>query len=183
MVLLTETGQLANEQDDVLFTKRENVAFTSLDQTSNESYDMLHRLVRLFPSDDGGSFEGKFRLTSGLELSPPFDSLLFHEEHLTGVMERRHGGVSVKVLTSRCLSDSLYCRRILLQAPCGKFVTYAVLLANLDNLPDAVRVGVREEKIPFGRFEIANTLVCQFSQFARTICSGSRPPESGPTGC
>jgi hypothetical protein len=67
-------------------------------------------------------------------------------------MERRHGGVNVKVLTSRCLSDSLYCRRILLQAPCGKCVTYAVLLANLDNLPDAVRLGVREEKIPFGRF-------------------------------
>ena len=58
----------------------------------------------------------------------------------------------MKVLTSRCLSDSLYCRRILLQAPCGKCVTYAVLLANLDNLPDAVRLGVREEKIPFGRF-------------------------------
>ena len=113
---------------------------------------MLHRLVRLFPSDDGCSLERNFRLISGPDLLPPFDALLFHEEHLTGVMERRHSGVSVKVLASRCLSDSLYCRRILLQAPCGKFVAYAVLLANLDNLPDAVRDGVREEKIPFGRF-------------------------------
>jgi hypothetical protein len=153
MVLLSETGQLATEGNDVVFSKKESVTFSSLDQTSNESYDMLHRLVRLFPSDDGRSSERNFQLISGLDLSPPFDTLLFHEEHLTGVMERRHGGVSVKVLTSRCLSDSLYCRRILLQAPSGKFVTYAVLLANLDNLPDAVRVGVQEEKIPFGRFE------------------------------
>jgi hypothetical protein len=155
MVLLSETDQHNTESD--IFAKKECSALSSQDQTSNESYSMLHRLVHLFPSDGGCSTEGNFHLISGSQLSPPYDALLYHEEHLTGVMERRHGGVGVKVLTSRCLSDSLYCRRILLQAPCGKFVTYAVLLANLDNLPDAVRVGVREEKIPFGRSGTAST--------------------------
>ena len=175
-MLLSETGHLASQGDDVVLSKKESVSFSSLDQTSNESYDLLHRLVRLFPSDDGRTLERSFRLTSGLDLSPPFDTLLFHEEHLTGVMERRHGGVSVKVLTSRCLSDSLYCRRILLQAPCGKYVTYAVLLANLDNLPDAVRAGVREEKVPFGRFGRAGKLQRPSSHFTLVVLLGMIQP-------
>lgn len=121
------------------------------DETRTNAYAMLKRLVRLFPSRDGFFSEQLFRYVKGEDLPSPFDELLNHEDHLTATMENRHGGASVKVLDSRCLSDSLYCRRILLLAPCGKAVTFAILLADLDSLPEAVRVGVREEKIPFGR--------------------------------
>jgi chorismate-pyruvate lyase len=110
---------------------------------------MLNKLLNLFPTSNGE--QHNFRLVPTEELPEPFDAILGHEEHLTGIMEQRHGGVSVNVLDSRLLSDKLYCRRILLQAPCGKRVTYAVILVDLDNLPEAVRQGVREEKIPFGR--------------------------------
>ena len=120
--------------------------------SQNEIHDMLDRLLHLFPSKEETLTPTNFRLVSGIDLPTPYDELLFHEEHLTGVMERRHGGASVKVLESRCITDSLYCRRILLLAPCGKAVTFAILSANLDNLPEAVRAGIREEKIPFGRF-------------------------------
>ena len=116
-----------------------------------EANSLLRRLLKLFPSKDGLFSEHLFRFVEGEDLPSPFDEILNHEDHLTGTMERRHGGASVKVLNSQCLSESLYCRRILLLAPCGKAVTFAILLADLDNLPEAVRAGVREEKIPFGR--------------------------------
>ena len=121
------------------------------DETRTGAHDLLNKLVKLFPSKDGLFSEQLFRLVRGEDLPSPFDEILNHEDHLTATMESRHGGASVKVLDSRCLSDSLYCRRILLLAPCGKIVTFAILLADLDNLPEAVRVGVREERIPFGR--------------------------------
>ena len=122
------------------------------DLSREEVYNLLKRLLNLFPSENGNLSAKNFRFVTGVDLPAPYNELLNHEEHLTGVMERRHGGASVKVLESRCLTDSLYCRRILLQAPCGKAVLFAILLANLNNLPEAVRIGVQEEKIPVGRF-------------------------------
>ena len=77
------------------------------DLSREEVYNLLKRLLNLFPSENGNLSAKNFRLVTGVDLPAPYNELLNHEEHLTGVMERRHGGASVKVLESRCLTDIL----------------------------------------------------------------------------
>ena len=59
-------------------------------------WEMLNRLLVLFPDADQEFGQGLFELVANDELPTPFDELLFHEEHLPGVMENMHGGISVR---------------------------------------------------------------------------------------
>ena len=75
MALLVETGKLASQGDDAVFSKKDSVkslfSFHPWIKQAMGQMNLLHRLVSrfgLFPPDDGCSLEKNFSPTSGFDL-------------------------------------------------------------------------------------------------------------------
>ena len=98
-----------------------------------------------------GVGECDFTWVPASSIPGPFQALLVHEEHLTKVLLDMHGGLDVRVVERKYLENDIYCRRIFLVSPSGALVANAVIRVDLLKLPEAVREGVRAERVPFGK--------------------------------
>jgi hypothetical protein len=117
--------------------------------STEDPREMLELLLALFPNEKLHSGI-HFELIPPEQLQPRYSHLLDHNDHLTKIMQQFHGGLDVTVLESAC-AGNFYSRRTLLQAPDSTPVAYAVLQADLKNLPAAVKEGIEGETIPFGQ--------------------------------
>eukprot|EP00290_Baffinella_frigidus_P047568 CAMPEP_0180380832 /NCGR_PEP_ID=MMETSP0989-20121125/26279_1 /TAXON_ID=697907 /ORGANISM="non described non described, Strain CCMP2293" /LENGTH=244 /DNA_ID=CAMNT_0022380381 /DNA_START=51 /DNA_END=782 /DNA_ORIENTATION=+ len=98
-----------------------------------------------------GAGDCEFTWVPASSIPGSFRALLVHEEHLTKVLLDKHGGLDVRVVESKYLENDVYCRQIFLVTPSGALVANAVLRVDLLKLPEAVREGVRAERLPFGK--------------------------------
>ena len=86
------------------------------------------------------------------DVPAPFDALLVHDQHMTEVMELRHGGaVRVEVLARRRIGQS-YARFIRLRRAADDAIVQGGLVRiHLDLLPPEVAAAIVKEETPLGR--------------------------------
>ncbi|EKX43305.1 hypothetical protein GUITHDRAFT_163897 [Guillardia theta CCMP2712] len=157
-----------NEDDPCMANPRPQPPASSSDfkslQSKSEATELLQRLTSIFPESQVvvetnilavltpcNVQDSQFHWAHPDEISVAHHKTLVHEEHLTKVLQEKHGGLEVRVEKSVFLERNVYARKIFLVSPDGTTVAHAILLAFLDRLPAAVGEGVREEKVPFGR--------------------------------
>ena len=91
-------------------------------------------------------------VVGGSALPEPFASLLVHDQHMTEVMERRHGApIRVEVL-ERLRTEESYARRIRLRRPSDDAIVQGGLVRiRLSLLPQDLASAILKEQTPLGR--------------------------------
>jgi chorismate-pyruvate lyase len=121
----------------------------------NEPIDTL---VQLFYSSRDDL--GKFFPIAADELSPQYQSLLAHHDHMTVTLEAWHNSlVEVHVLEERLDKDN-YSRRIVLARQRDSVpVLFGIMQVNLAGMPDIVRLEIESQALPLGRIMIRHHLL------------------------
>ena len=121
----------------------------------NEPIDIL---VQLFYSSRDDL--GKFFPIAADELSPQYQSLLAHHDHMTVTLEAWHNSlVEVHVLEERLDQDN-YSRRIVLARQRDNVpVLFGIMQVNLAGMPDIVRLEIESQALPLGRIMIRHHLM------------------------
>lgn len=120
--------------------------------------DPLDTLVELFyPSRDN---LGEFLPIEADELSPQYQSLLAHHDHMTVTVEAWHNSlVEVRVLQEKREGD-YYARKIVLaRQRDGVVVQFGIMRIDLSGLPDIVKLEVQSQALPLGRIMVRHHLM------------------------
>lgn len=120
--------------------------------------DSLDTLIELFyPSRD---VLGRFTTIEASELSPQYQSLLAHHDHMTVTVEAWHNSlVEVHVLQERRDNDHYSRKIVLVRQRDGAPVQFGIMQVDLANLPDIVRMEIESQALPLGRIMIRHHLM------------------------
>lgn len=125
---------------------------------STKVNDPIDTLIELFYSSRDEL--GEFSPIEASELSPQFQSLLAHHDHMTVTLEAWHNSlVEVRVLEEHRNHDH-YSRRIVLARQRDRVpVQFGIMQVNLAGLPDIVRLEIESQALPLGRIMIRHHLM------------------------
>ena len=127
------------------------------DSNFAEVTDWVH-YADLFPGEQLAATVGRVPHASVPE---PYQRLLVHNQHMTGMMERFYqSSVDVRVLARR-IDGSVYSRKIILATQdTGTVVQFAFMQFQLDAVSEAVRGQILSEQLPLGRVLVNHGMRC-----------------------
>jgi len=120
--------------------------------------DPIDKLTDLFyPSRDE---LGEFLPIDADQLSPQYQSLLAHHDHMTVTLEAWHNSlVEVHVLEERQDRDHYSRKIVLVRQRDSVPVLFGIMQVNLAGLPDIVRLEIESQALPLGRIMIRHHLL------------------------
>jgi chorismate-pyruvate lyase len=120
--------------------------------------DPIDNLIKLFYSSRDDL--GKFFPIEADELSPQYQSLLAHHDHMTVTLEAWHNSlVEVHVLEEHLDHDNYSRRIVLVRQRDNVPVLFGIMQVNLAGLPDIVRLEIESQALPLGRIMIPHHLL------------------------
>ncbi len=120
--------------------------------------DPIDTLIELFYSSRDEV--GKFFPIDADELSPQYQSLLAHHDHMTVTLEAWHNSlVEVHVLEEHHDHDHYSRRIVLVRQRDNVPVLFGIMQVNLAGLPDIVRLEIESQALPLGRIMIRHHLL------------------------
>jgi chorismate-pyruvate lyase len=120
--------------------------------------DPIDTLIELFHSSRDEL--GKFHSIEPDELSPQYQSLLAHHDHMTVTLEAWHNSlVEVHVLEERLNGDNYSRQIVLVRQRDGVPVLFGIMQVDLAGLPEIVRLEIESQALPLGRIMIRHHLL------------------------
>jgi chorismate-pyruvate lyase len=120
--------------------------------------DPIDNLIQLFYSSRDDL--GKFFSIAADELSPQYQSLLAHHDHMTVTLEAWHNSlVEVHVLEEHLDQDNYSRRIVLVRQRDSVPVLFGIMQVNLAGMPDIVRLEIESQALPLGRIMIRHHLM------------------------